>query len=79
MEKVGKHEILRHYRIMDFKTTEDMLEQIALKKGLTQQQVTTDPKTKKKQKKQVGNQEDAARRVIRDFLNNRITYFSKVM
>ena len=57
-----------------------MLEQVALKKGMTET-VPVDASEKKKggkKTKQVPNVDEAARRVIRDFLNNRLTYHSEI-
>lgn len=94
MQKVEKTEILRHYRIPMFETTVQMLENIAVKKGLVDtKEVETEkkeslmvPKKGKLKKKsqpvvevqKVPNVEMAAKRVIRDFLNNRLTYYTKV-
>ena len=56
-----------------------MLDQIAMKKGLIEQ-VRVDGKLEKKgkksksEKKDVPQKVDAAKRVLRDFLNNRILY-----
>ena len=76
VEKLDKEEILRHYRIAIYNDVDHMLELIAVKKGLTETQVDTTGK--KKVKKQVPNTLEAARRVIRDFLNNRLRYYSKL-
>lgn len=82
LNKVAKPEILRHYRIANFNTVDEMLSLIALKKGLATQEVIIGEKGQKKQVKkqvkQVPNLEDAARRFLRDFLNNRLQYYSKV-
>jgi pantoate kinase len=94
MLKIDKVEILRFYRIPDFETTVQMLENIAVKKGLVEtKEVETEKKeslmvakkNKMKKKSQpvvevqrVPNVEQAAKRVIRDFLNNRLTYYTKV-
>ena len=94
MQKVEKTEILRHYRIPMFETTVQTLEHIAVKKGLVDtKEVETEkkeshmvPKKGKLKKKsqpvvevqKVPNVEMAAKRVIRDFLNNRLTYYTKV-
>ena len=94
MQKIDKTEFLRFYRIPDFETTVQMLENIAVKKGLVEvkevetekkESVMVDKKNKMKKKSQpvvevqkVANVEQAAKRVIRDFLNNRLTYFTKV-
>ena len=76
VSKLEKEEILRHYRIANFKDTSEMLELIAVKKNLTTS--VADEQKKGKKKKQVANKEEAARRVIRDFLNNRLRYYSKL-
>jgi hypothetical protein len=93
--KIEKIEILRFYRIANYKTTLEMLEKIAYKKGLVEiKEVTTDKienintitKVGKKkrearnvvEKQTVCDVDEAAKRVIRDFLNNRLNYFSKV-
>jgi nuclear GTP-binding protein len=79
MAKVEKSEILRMYRIGNYQNTDEMLDQIAMKKGLVEQ-VRVDGKTEKKgkksksEKKDVPKKTDAAKRVLRDFLNNRINY-----
>ena len=94
MQKVEKTEILRHYRIPMFDSTVQMLEHIAVKKGLVDtKEVETEkkesimePKKGKLKKRsqpvvevqRVPNVEMAAKRVIRDFLNNRIVYCTKV-
>ena len=67
------------YRIGNYQNTDEMLDQIALKKGLVEQ-VRVDGKIEKKgkkskaEKKDVPQRIDAAKRVLRDFLNNRINY-----
>jgi outer membrane receptor for monomeric catechols len=77
-----------------FTTTVEMLQNIAVKKGLVDtKEVETEKKeslmdAKKGKKKKVSqpvvetqrvpNVEMAAKRVIRDFLNNRLTYYTKV-
>jgi hypothetical protein len=53
-----------------------MLEMIAVKKGLMET-VPNDSK-KGKKTKQVPNQAEAAKRLIRDFLNNRLRFYSKI-
>ena len=94
MQKVDKVEILRHYRIPHFETTLQMLENIAVKKGLVdtkevetekKESLMVEKKGKMKKKSQpvvevqrVPNIEQAAKRVIRDFLSNRIVYHTKV-
>lgn len=46
MQKVDKTEILRHYRIPNFETTVQMLENIAVKKGMVD---TKEVETEKKE------------------------------
>lgn len=46
MTKVDKTEILRHYRIANFETTVQMLENIAVKKGMVD---TKEVETEKKE------------------------------
>jgi len=75
MSKLDKEEILRHYRIANFEDETKMLELIAHKKGLVDQ--VAELVGKKKVKKMVPNVQDAARRLIRDFLNNRLRFYSK--
>lgn len=41
LPKIDKSEILRHYRIANYENTDSMLNLIALKKGLVDQQVKT--------------------------------------
>lgn len=53
-----------------------MLELIATKKGLVDN--VKDETKKSKKKKLVPNVQEAARRLIRDFLNNRLRYYSKI-
>ena len=93
-KKIEKTEILRFYRIGNFTSTLEMLEQIAKKKGLVEyKDVTTDKienvnttKSGKKarvarnvvEKQMVCNVDEAAKRMIRDFLNNRLNHYSKV-
>lgn len=50
LAKIEKSEILRMYRIGNYQNTDEMLDQIAMKKGLTEQ-VRIDGKTEKKGKK----------------------------
>jgi len=50
LAKIEKSEILRMYRIGNYETTDEMLDQIAMKKGLTEQ-VRIDGKIEKKGKK----------------------------
>ena len=83
LEKVEKSEFLRHYRIGSFKTAEDLVELVAKKKGMVEQIKTPDEKKKgKKQEKAklstTADKVQGARRVLRDFLNNRLQYFSKI-
>lgn len=97
LQKIEKTEILRFYRIGNFETTLEMLEQIAKKKGLVEyKDVVTDKienvnairkgKGSKKtreaknviERQLVCNVDEAAKRVIRDFLNNRLNHYSKV-
>ena len=73
---MDKEEILRHYRIANYTDLNHMLELIAIKKGLTELQV--DMVGKKKVKKQVPNTLEASKRVIRDFTNNRLRYYTKL-
>jgi hypothetical protein len=55
-----------------------MLKNVAQKKGLIENKKVDNPSGKGKPKKiQVANEDDAACRLIRDFLNNRLTYYSK--
>ena len=76
MQKLDKEEILRHYRIANYKDIDHMLELIAVKKGLTE--LNVEMNGKKKIKKQVPNTSEASKRVIRDFIHNRLRYYSKV-
>lgn len=59
LSRVQKEEILRFYRIADFKTTEEFLGQVGRKKGFLQAGG-------------VANFDMAARSVIRDFLNGKL-------
>jgi ribosome biogenesis GTPase A len=97
MAKVPKVELLRHYRIGDFQTAEELLEQVARKKGLLREEAVEQTQTLKKLvpakkrrekavnetvqvvvgKRQVADREEAARRVLRDFLGGRLTYFTR--
>ena len=82
-DKVEKSEFLRFYRIGAFKTAEELSEQVAKKKGMVDQQKKFDAggKKKKQEKAQIEtivNKEMGARRILRDFLNNRLMYFSKI-
>ena len=63
IKKFEKTEILRHYRIANYTSTEQMLTLIAKKKGLGPT---------------LTGLKDAARRVFRDFLNNRLTYYTNI-
>ena len=76
MTKIEKAEILRHYRIANYKDIKEMLELIAVKKGLVDTGVEI--VNKKKVKTTTPNVAEAARRLIRDFLANRIQYCSQV-
>jgi len=89
LAKVEKPEILRHYRIADFDSVPKLLELLAFKKGLTVTEETpvAAPASKKKKKAeaatqmkahQVADLDAAAKRVLRDFLNNRLNFCSKV-
>ena len=89
LAKVEKPEILRHYRIADFDSVPKLLELLAFKKGLTVAQETpaAAPASKKSKKsaaatqtkaQQVADVDAAAKRVLRDFLNNRLNFCSKV-
>lgn len=63
ISRVDKEEILRFYRIADFKTTEEFLGQVGRKKGMLGAGG-------------VANFDMAARSVIRDFLNGKLPYFT---
>ena len=89
LAKVEKPEILRHYRIADFDSVPKLLELLAFKKGLTMAEETpvAAPAPKKKKKagaatqakpQQVADLDAAAKRVLRDFLNNRLNFYSQV-
>ena len=81
MSKLEKAEILRHYRIANYTDINNMLELIAQKKGLVEkqkQEVNPSDLKKKVKKVFVANKVDAAKRVIRDFLNNRLRYYTKL-
>lgn len=81
---------MRHYRIADFDSVDKLLELIAIKKGMTnavEKQVEAEQKDAKKKKKgaktvtqieNVPDKDQAARRILRDFLNNRLSFFSKI-
>ena len=73
---MDKEELLRHYRIANYTDVSHMLELIAIKKGLTELEVNM--VGNKKVKKQVPNSLEAAKRVIRDFINNRLRYYTKL-
>ena len=90
--KVEKVELLRHYRIGNFENIDQLLENLAIKKGLvTTEKVEVEKKVAKlvpaggrkmkktneiakvvTETKQIPNKPDAARRLIRDFLNNKL-------
>lgn len=81
MEKVQKAELLRHYRIGDFETAQQLCEEVAKKKGfLTVEEVEVPQvkgqKQQKKQRNHIPNVDLAARRIIRDFLGNKLIYYS---
>lgn len=81
MEKVAKPELLRHYRIGGFETAQQLCEEVAKKKGfLTVEEVEVPQvkgqKQQKKQRNHVPNVDLAARRIIRDFLGNKLIYYS---
>jgi hypothetical protein len=57
MLKIEKSEILRMYRIGNYQTTDEMLDQIAHKKGLVEQ-VRVDGKIEKKGKKSKAEKKD---------------------
>jgi len=61
--RVEKEELLRFYRIADFATQQEFLGQIARKKGFLQLGG-------------VPNFDQAARSVLRDFLNGKLKYFT---
>jgi len=80
LTKIAKSEILRHYRIGNYNNINELLDQIAKKKGLVDTKVLVKANKKKKideKTESTPQKEEAARRFIRDFLNNRIQYFSK--
>ena len=87
--KIEKVELIRYYRIADIgdkesdEGLEKLLVQIAKKKGWTKKVQVDSGKTGKDGKPlvksvTVPDQSMAARRVLRDFLNNRLSYHSKV-
>jgi len=61
--RVQKEELLRHYRIADFTTQQEFLGQIARKKGFLQTGG-------------IPNFDQAARSVLRDFLNGKLKYYT---
>ena len=63
MGRIDKEELLRVYRIADFTKQEEFLGQIARKKGFLQSGG-------------VPNFDQAARSVIRDYLNGKLKFFS---
>jgi nuclear GTP-binding protein len=63
MNRVQKDELLRFYRIADFTRQEEFLGQIARKMGFLS-------------KGGIPNFDQAARHVIRDFLNGKLKYFT---
>ena len=63
MNRVQKEELLRYYRIADYTTQEQFLGQIARKKGFLQAGG-------------IANFDQAARSVLRDFLNGKLKYFT---
>lgn len=87
--KIEKVELLRYYRIADIgdkssdEGLEKLLTQIAKKKSWTRKVQVDSGKTGKDGKplvktQSVPDQTMAARRVLRDFLNNRLSYYSTV-
>lgn len=63
LSRVEKEELLRFYRIADYNTQSEFLAQIARKKGFLQSGG-------------VPNFDQAARSVLRDFLNGKLKYFT---
>jgi nuclear GTP-binding protein len=63
LNRVEKDELLRYYRIADFTRQEEFLGQIARKKGFLQLGG-------------IPNFDQAARSVLRDFLNGKLKYFT---
>ncbi len=63
LNRVEKEELLRYYRIADFSSQEQFLGQIARKKGYLQAGG-------------IANFDQAARSVLRDFLNGKLKYFT---
>ena len=63
MNRVSKEELLHYYRIADYQTQEQFLGQIARKKGFLQAGG-------------IANFDQAARSVLRDFLNGKLKYFT---
>ena len=63
LARVPQEEILKLYHIAEFQSTDNMLGQVARKKGLLKNGG-------------VANIEEAARAVLRDFLNGKIKYFT---
>lgn len=61
--RVQKEELLRYYRIADYNTQQEFLAQIARKQGFLQ-------------KGGIPNFDQAARSVLRDFLNGKLKYFT---
>ena len=63
MNRVQKEELLRYYRLADYTRQEEFLGQIARKRGFLQAGG-------------IPNFDQAARSVIRDFLNGKLKYFT---
>lgn len=86
LQKLDKVEVLRYYRIADFGEKDDegmkkLIQNISKKKGWFQKEQVKSGKTDKKGNQltktvQVADEQMGARRLLRDFLNNRLSYYS---
>jgi hypothetical protein len=83
MKKVPKDEVLRFYRISDFDDITELAESVAKKKGFMKK-IKIESKKKKPDgtpkyiEKTSPDDVMGAKRILRDFLNNRLTYYSEV-
>ena len=83
MKIVPKEELLRFYRVPDFEDQNELAAAVSKKKGfLKKVKIATSKKkpdgTPKYIEKQEPDEIMGAKRILRDFLSNRLTYYSEV-
>lgn len=88
LSKLDKVEVMRYYRIADFGEKDDegllkLVQSIAKKKEWFRQETVSTGKKDKKGREltktmKIPDEQMGAKRLLRDFLNNRLNYYSPI-